>query len=142
MKKFLIELCRWDVMYFWLFIMLIVMTFFSFFYPLVNQKLWGLMFVSIFFAWQLYSNLLDLIRRYNSTYEGQITDKGMEELPGDGESAGGWAHWIKLENDKNVFKGTVSQDLYLQLTPQDYVKKVSGSFNTLVNQKLVNIYSL
>ena len=142
MKKFLIELCRWDVMYFWLFIMLIVMTFFSFFYPLVNQmKLWGLMFVGIFFAWLLYSNLLDLIRRYNSTYEGQITDKGMEELPGTGESAGGWKFWIKLKNDKNVFtKKVVSEDLYIQLSLQDDVKKVSGCFNTLANQKLVNIY--
>ena len=95
-----------------------------------------------FFAWLLYSNLLDLIRRYNSTYEEQITDKGMKELPGNDYCAGRWGHWIKLENDKNVFTLTVSEDLYLQLTPQDYVKKVSGGFNTLVNQKLVNIYSL
>ena len=95
-----------------------------------------------FFAWLLYSNLLDLIRRYNSTYEGQITDKGMEELPGTGESAGGWKFWIKLKNDKNVFtKKVVSEDLYIQLSLQDDVKKVSGCFNTLVNQKLVNIYA-
>ena len=124
MKKFLIELCRWDVMYFWLFIMLIVMTFFSFFYPLVNQKLWGLMFISIFLHGILYANLLDLVRRYNSTYEGQITDKGMEELPGGGQSAGGWKFWIKLKNDKNVFtKKVVSEDLYIQLSLQDDMKK-------------------
>ena len=64
----------------------------------------------------------------------------MKELPGDGQSAGGWEYWIKLENNENVFTGRVSDDLYLQLTPQDYIKKVSGSFNTLINQKY--IYSL
>ena len=91
-------------MYFCLFIMLIVMTFFSFFYPLVNQmKLWGLMFISIFFAWLLYSNLLDLIRRYNSTYEGQITDKGMNMKPPSWGEDSQWEYWIKLEKDKNVF---------------------------------------
>ena len=79
-----------------------------------------------FFAWLLYSNLLDLIRRYNSTYEEQITDKGMKELPSDGQSAGGWEYWIKLENNENVFTGRVSEDLYLQLTPQDYIKKCQG----------------
>ena len=79
-----------------------------------------------FFAWLLYSNLLQLIRRYNSTYEGQITDKGMKELPGDGQSAGGGEYWIKLENNENVFTGRVSDDLYLQLTPQDYIKKCQG----------------
>ena len=50
----------------------------------------------------------------------------MQELPGDGQSAGGWEYWIKLENNENVFTGRVSDDLYLQLTPQDYIKKCQG----------------
>jgi len=41
--------------------------------PFSKPKVMGLMFIGIF-SWLLYSNLLDLIRRYNSTYEGQITD--------------------------------------------------------------------
>ena len=108
--------------------------------PFSKLKFVGAYVHQYFFAWLLYSNLLHLIRRYTSTYEEQITDKRMKEFPGDSQSAGGWEYWIKLENHENVFTGRVSEDLHLQLTPQDYIKKVSGSFNTLINQKY--IYSL
>ena len=60
--------------------------------PFSKPKFVGAYVHQYFFAWLSYSNLLHLIRRYNSTYEGQITDKGMKELPGDGQSAGGWEY--------------------------------------------------
>ena len=79
-----------------------------------------------------------LIRKYNSAYEGQVTDKGIESPSGGEDSR--WEYWIKLEQDKNVVTKKVTEDLYIQVTHQDYVKKVPGSFNILINQKLVKIY--
>ena len=29
----------------------------------------------------------------------------MKEIPGDGQSAGGWEYWIKLENNENYLLG-------------------------------------
>ena len=81
---------------------------FSVLLPFSKPKGVGAYVHQSFFAWLLYANLLHLIRRYNSTYEGQITDKGMNMKPPSWGEDSQWEYWIKLEKDKNVFTKKVT----------------------------------
>ena len=105
---------------------------------LLSKPSIGGFILQCFSVWPLCMVLSYLIRKYNSAYEGQVTDKGIESPSGGEDSR--WEYWIKLEQDKNVVTKKVTEDLYIQVTHQVYVKKVPGSFNILINQKLVKIY--